>query len=50
MEVFIKVMNGLAMTFEEDKRFYVFDCSLMSAIFAGAKIECKISIKSSFVE
>ena len=29
VEVFMKVMNGLVITLEEDKRFYVFGCSIM---------------------
>ena len=29
VEVFIKVMNGLVRTLEEDKRFFVVVCSIM---------------------
>ena len=46
MEVFIKVMNGLVITLGEDKRFYVFGCSIMGAILRFANGDANISIKS----
>ena len=41
MEVFIKVMNGLVITLEDDKRFYVFGCSIMSAILLICEWGCQ---------
>ena len=34
-------MNGLVMTLEEDKRFYVFGCSIMWAIFPISEWRCQ---------
>ena len=37
----MKVMNVSVITLEEDKRFYVFGCSIMSAIFPIRERRCQ---------
>ena len=50
MEEFIKVMNGLVMTLEEDEIFYVFGCSIQcEQFYRFANGGAKILIKSYFM-
>ena len=45
----MKVRNGLMMTLEEDKRFYVFGCFMCEQFCRFANEGAKISMKSYFM-